>query len=65
MYVTSLQIRQELRELRRLIEIIRNSVERKQVCLYSLSLCKSWLSKRKCWTSSRRTRDIQCNYADN
>ena len=34
MYVTSLQIRQELRELRRLIEIIRNSVERKQVCLY-------------------------------
>ena len=48
MYVTSLQIRQELRELRRLIEIIRNLVERKQVCLYYLSLCRSWLSKRKC-----------------
>ena len=29
MYVTSLQIRQELRELRRLIGIIRNLVERK------------------------------------
>ena len=29
MYVTSLQIRQELKELRRLIGIIRNLVERK------------------------------------